>query len=107
MAHEFYNGVERIFERIVVSLGEGLPRGSYGHIDLLGQMATAQNNSRLAVIDEPLRARLEEYLKFRHFFRHAYSYTLEWNRLRWLAEQLGATLQLLREQLQTFFETLK
>lgn len=107
MLHEFYNGVERIFERIVVSLGEGLPRGSYGHIDLLGQMATAQNNSRLAVIDEPLRARLEEYLKFRHFFRHAYSYTLEWNRLRWLAEQLGATLQLLREQLQIFFETLK
>lgn len=107
MLHEFYNGVERIFERIAISLGEGLPRGSYGHIDLLAQMATTQSNARLAVIDEPLRTRLEEYLKFRHFFRHAYSYTLEWNRLRWLAEQLDATLQLLREQLQIFFEPLK
>ncbi|HXW01445.1 MAG TPA: nucleotidyltransferase domain-containing protein [Anaerolineae bacterium] len=107
MLHEFYNGVERIFERIVVSFGEGLPRGSYWHVDLLAQMATAQANTRPAVIDEPLRARLEEYLKFRHFFRHAYSYTLEWNRMNWQAEQMSETLRLLREQLQTFFEGFK
>jgi predicted nucleotidyltransferase len=107
MLHEFYNGVERIFERIAVSLGEGLPRGSYWHVDLLAQIATAQTETRPAVIDEPLRARLQEYLEFRHFFRHAYGYTLEWNRLRWQAEQMGETLRLLREQLQTFFQGLK
>ena len=104
--HEFYNGVERIFERIAVSLGEGLPRGSYWHVDLLAQMATAQTETRPAVIGEPLRARLEEYLKFRHFFRHADSYTLEWNRMNWQAEQMSETLRLLREQLQVFFDSL-
>jgi hypothetical protein len=29
--HEFYNGLERIFERIAIGLGEGLPRGARWH----------------------------------------------------------------------------
>lgn len=107
LLHEFYNGIEHIFERVVVSLGEGLPRGSHWHVDLLAQITTAQTDIRPAVMDEPLHARLEEYLKFRHFFRHAYNYTLEWNRMSWQAQQMSETLRLLRDQLQTFFEGLK
>jgi predicted nucleotidyltransferase len=106
MLQEFYNGVERIFERIAITFAEGLPQSSSWHADLLIQMATPGSGLRPAVIGEPLRARLEEYLKFRHFFRHAYRHTLEWNRMRWLAEQMSETLRLLREQLQTFFEGL-
>ena len=106
MLHEFYNGVERIFERIAVSLGEGMPQGSYWHADLLAQMATAREPGRPAVIDEPLRGRLKDYLDFRHFFRHAYGYTLEWSQLRWKSELLSTTLTMLREQLQRFFEGL-
>jgi hypothetical protein len=106
MLQEFYNGVERIFERIAVTLAEGLPQSSSWHTDLLTQMATAQSGTRPAVIDEPLRARLQEYLKFRHFFRHAYRYTLEWPRMRWEAEQLGETLRMLQEQLRIFFDNL-
>jgi predicted nucleotidyltransferase len=106
LLHEFYNGVEHIFERIAINLGEGLPRGSHWHIDLLAQMATPQTDTRPVVIDDPLRTRLEEYLKFRHFFRHAYNYTLEWKRMSWQAEQLNETLRMVREQLRVFFDTL-
>jgi predicted nucleotidyltransferase len=106
MLHEFYNGVERIFERIAVSLGEGIPQGSYWHADLLTQMATAREPGRPAVVDEPLRARLKDYLDFRHFFRHAYGYTLEWSQLRWKAERLSTTLTMLGDQLRLFFERL-
>lgn len=106
MLHEFYNGVERILERIAVGLGEGVPQGSYWHTDLLAQMATAQEGIRPAVIDEALRARLKEYLDFRHFFRHAYGYTLEWSQLRWKAELLSATLTMLRDQVHIFFARL-
>lgn len=105
MLQEFYNGAERIFERIAVTLVEGLPQSSSWHTDLLIQMATPRPGARLAVIGESLRARLEEYLKFRHFFRHAYRHTLEWSRMSWLVEQLDDTLRLLRDQLQTFFES--
>lgn len=100
MLHEFYNGVERIFERIAVGLGEGVPQGSYWHTDLLAQMAAAREGVRPVVIDEPLRARLKDYLDF----RHAYGYTLEWNHLRWKAENLPDTLTMLRDQLRLFFE---
>jgi predicted nucleotidyltransferase len=106
MLHEFYNGVERIFERIAVGLAEEVPQGSYWHADLLEQMVTAREGARSAVIDEPLRARLKDYLDFRHFFRHAYGYTLEWSQLRWKAESLSATLTMLRDQLRRFFERL-
>lgn len=106
MLHEFYNGVERIFERIVVSLGEELPQGAYWHADLLNQVVVSQAGRRPAIIDDALRARLQEYLRFRHFFRHAYGYTLEWNPLRWLVEQMSPTLTMLREQLQLFFDGL-
>lgn len=98
MLHEFYNGIERIFERIAVGMGEGLPAGTAWHTDLLNRVAT-ETEARSPVIDGPLHARLTEYLKFRHFFRHAYGYTLEWDRLRWPAEQMSQTLQRLHQQL--------
>ena len=104
--HEFYNGVERIFERVAVGLGEGVPQGAYWHADLLAHMATVREGKRSAVVDEPLRARLKEYLEFRHFFRHAYGYTLEWDQLRWKVESLSDTFRMLREQLRAFFESL-
>lgn len=105
--HQFYTGVESIFERIAVVLGEGLPRGQYWHVDLLNQMAEERAGERPAVIDEPLRARLKDYLDFRHFFRHAYGYTLEWSQLRWKVESLTDTLKLLRDQLDDFFRAME
>ena len=102
--HQFYTGIESILERIVVRMGEGLPRGEHWHADLLNQMAKAQPGKRPAVIDGPLHARLKDYLNFRHFFRHAYGYTLEWNRMRWEAENMPETLAVLREQLHIFFQ---
>ncbi len=106
LLHQFYTGAERIFERIAVRLEEGLPRGQYWHADLLSQMAEGREGIRPAVIDEPLRAQLKEYLDFRHFFRHAYGYNLEWVKLRPLAEGMNPTLGRLRAQLRAFFEHL-
>ncbi len=105
MLHEFYNGVERIFERIARSMGEDIPRGRSWHTDLLQQMACARSGVRAAVIDAPLSTQLKEYLDFRHFFRHAYGYTLQWEQLQPKAEKLPEVLTLLQQQLRTFFET--
>jgi len=104
--HDFYNGIENIFRRIAVQLGEGLPRGEYWHIDLLNQMTIQQEGKRRAVIDEPLRALLKEYLDFRHFFRHAYGLTLDWAKIRLLAEGMRESFEKLRTQLGVFFEGL-
>ena len=104
--HQFYTGVESIFERIAVGMRESLPRGEYWHIDLLNQIAEDRTGERPAVIDGPLRARLKEYLGFRHFFRHAYGHTLRWRKMRWKAEALSDTLTMLRDQLHAFFEVM-
>jgi predicted nucleotidyltransferase len=104
--HGFYTGVESIFERLAVGLEEGIPRGEYWYVDLLNQMADPQAGRRPAVIDEPLRARLREYLRFRHFFRHAYDYEMEWSKLRPLVEGMGWVLAALRAQVEAFFETM-
>ena len=107
MLHEFYNGIEHIFQRIAIHLGEGIPKGTYWHVDLLNQMAEEREGVRSAVIEGPLRDRLEGYLRFRHFFRHAYGYTLEWVKIRPLAEEMAQTLETLRGQLMAFLESLK
>jgi len=97
--HDFYSGIERIFERIAVTLDGGLPTGDRWHQLLLQQMTEERKGVRPAVIDDALYQRVEEYLKFRHRFRHTYSDELEWNKLRPLAEGIPETFTQLREQL--------
>jgi hypothetical protein len=104
--HQFYTGCERIFERLAVHIDETLPGGAFSHANLLAQMARGNPGVRPAVLDEALWLRLQDYLAFRHFFRHAYGYTLEWAKLRPLIEGMMATLEQVRTQLMAFFDTL-
>jgi predicted nucleotidyltransferase len=99
LVHDFYNGAERIFERIVVRLGPGLPGGPGGYTLLLRGMESAVEGIRPAVVDHALALRLLDYLRFRHIFRHTYGYELEWDRLRPLLQGLEETLSQLRTQL--------
>lgn len=103
--HEFYNGVERILERLALEFDGVLPGGSAWHTDLLDQMALAQGGERSAVIDSGLHARLKDLLAFRHFYRHAYGYTLRWEQMQDKAEGLGRLLENLRGQIQRLFDT--
>lgn len=106
MLHDFYNGVERIFERIAIRLGPGLPPGPGGHTLLLRGMESDVEGVRPAVVDHGLALRLSEYLRFRHLFRHGYGYELQWTKLRPLVEGLEETLAQFREQLDRFLATL-
>jgi DNA-directed RNA polymerase sigma subunit (sigma70/sigma32) len=75
--HDFYSGVERIFERIAVSIDKHMPKGENWHIELLLQMAKPFGNIRGPVISENLFEKLQEYLKFCHLFRHMYGFELK------------------------------
>jgi len=107
LLHGFYTGVESIFERIVIHLGEGMPKGEFWHRDLLEQVAVEYKKLRPAVIDEQLQTTLKSYLDFRHFFRHAYGVNLEWIKLRPLAEGLKKTFDTLQRQLIEFFDKIQ
>ena len=85
--HSFYNGLENIFEIIAKNIDGVIPTGNKSHQELLHQMAS-ENSKRDEVIDEKLYIKLREYATFRHFYRHAYSFQLNWKKLKPLIDNI-------------------
>lgn len=101
--HSFYNGVENILKRIAIEIDDSMPSGDFWHRDLL-DAAMRPGISRPAVLSEELGERLSEYLNFRHFFRHAYTYNLQWDRMRGLVLSCEHTFVRFEAELQSFLE---
>jgi hypothetical protein len=102
MLHSFYTGVENIFKRIALQIDGDIPSGYASHSDLLTAMSQP-TAKRPAVISEELRVSLSAYLSFRHVFRHAYSFRLEWDKMRDLVLGSRATWRQLQKELGQFF----
>lgn len=85
--HSFYNGIENIFEIIAKHIDEEVPTGNKSHQELLHQMAS-ENSKRKEIISEELYMKLREYATFRHFYRHAYSFQMNWEKMRPLVENV-------------------
>jgi hypothetical protein len=101
MLHSFYGGVENIFKRVTLELGERLPAGQSWHKELLDSM-TNETDKRFPLISPELKKRLKDYLEFRHFFRHSYVFDLEWERMKTVVLDLRNTLDLLESELDRF-----
>ncbi|HEV7796554.1 MAG TPA: nucleotidyltransferase domain-containing protein [Pyrinomonadaceae bacterium] len=102
IVHDFYTACERIFERVAVYLGPGVPVGDNWHVSLLRSMELPIEGKRPAVIEHQLAWRLVDYLRFRHLFRHTYGYELKWEKLQALVERLETTRTSLSQQLDEF-----
>ena len=85
--HSFYNGLENIFDIIAKNIDGSVPTGNKSHQELLHQMAS-ENSMRNEVIDEQLYLKLREYATFRHFYRHAYSFQLNWEKMQPLVQNI-------------------
>lgn len=107
IVHDFYTGIERIFERVAVILGPGVPRGENWHTSLLQSMELEIEDARPKVLEHDLAARLHRYLRFRHLFRYRYGYELQWEELRPLIERLEETNEELSFQLEGFVAALE
>jgi len=105
--HDFYTGAERIFKTIAEELDGGLPTGEDWHRALLDQMTLDLEGIRPPVLDDALRERLDEYLRFRHVFRNIYGFQLQRERCESLADHLDDVLNTLSQQLETFCAFLK
>lgn len=87
--HSFYNGLESIFVKVARDIDHSVPTGDRWHRDLLEQMGEA-NAFRNALFPSPLLTQIQDYLAFRHFYRHAYSFFLRWEELKELVLPLTA-----------------
>lgn len=102
LLHSFYNGIENVFKRIAEEIDGQLPGGEAWHRELLDAMGQP-GRARPAVISKGLIERLDAYLDFRHFFRHAYIFSLRWERMKGLALGCEDTLRQLEAELDSFF----
>ena len=99
--HSFYTGIENLFKRITLETGGAMPHSEFWHGDLLESMRSVMPE-RPAVIGDDLRSRLKGYLDFRHVFRHAYTFELNWSRMAPLALGMEETLQILKDEVNAF-----
>jgi len=87
--HSFYNGIENIFGIVAKEIDQEFPAGNNWHRTLLEQMAQS-SRFRKPLINEKDRSSLLQYLSFRHFFRHAYSFHLDWEQMAPLVNQINS-----------------
>jgi hypothetical protein len=99
--HAFYTGVESIFKRIALEVDGGSPSGEFWHAELLETMSE-ERPYRPAVISRELNEALQEFMDFRHVFRHAYTFELRWPKMAPLVLTLDPTLQRLDAELAAF-----
>jgi ribonuclease HepT-like protein len=103
--HSFHSGLELIFSTIAKRIDQQLPTGDKWHRQLLFQM-TQHTAQRTRVILEELAQSLGNYLAFRHFYRHSYSFYLDWHELEKLVIPLHVIWAQVRSELQSFLDTL-
>jgi hypothetical protein len=101
--HSFYTGVENIFKRVAVELDCEPVRGDAWHRELLLRMKTPTLR-RPALLSEELHNTLNEYLRFRHVFRNAYSFDLDWRKMSPLVLRLEETFDNLEAAFDDFLK---
>jgi hypothetical protein len=99
--HNCYNGFENVLKRILLYRSVTIADSAAWHKDLL-EKAVA-----MGIIGEDLRDGLSAYMSFRHFFVHAYSFTLKWTELKPLVEGIAATAADFKTTTSRYIEALR
>lgn len=105
--HDYYAGLERIFQQIGTTVDGHIPKGSSWHRDLLQQMQTEINNVRPPVLSKEAGQLLDEFLRFRHVVRNIYAFNFDAERVQRLVEQMQPTLKQVHLELLTFISFLE
>jgi hypothetical protein len=104
--HDFYTGIEKIFENIAKEIDQRVPMGEEWHSELLHQMTLDIPGLRPPVITTHTERKLREYLGFRHLFRKRYGFELDWEKMKRLLIRIPQVLSPLEKEIEIFFKTL-
>ena len=103
---DFYSGIERICERVAVTLDGNLPTGEQWHRTLLYQMGQPLVD-RPPLFSQNLLADTDEYRRFRYRLRHIYGYELDAARVITLAQKTTLLFQEIRGAVLVFCDWLE
>ncbi len=104
LLHSAYTAMERIMTHVAKKEGvhEDLRSKAFmWHTALLSALATS-TDSRPRVISEGLYIQLNEYLGFRHVFRHAYLHELQWSKMHPLVENLESVIHQFQSEINDY-----
>ena len=101
--HSYYGGLESVFNMIYKSSYKKTPAGNMWHSDLFADMFK-KTEKHEQILSQELFELLKEYLGFRHVFRHAYSYELDWSRLQPLFFKMPENWQAVKKDLNKFIQ---
>ena len=102
--HSFYNGLENIFKLIAKKIDEKNLTSERWHIELLDQMTNTTKNRKKSVLTNKTYEVLKEYLGFRHFSRHAYSFDLNWDLMKDLIYNIEEIKDITVKEIRLFIE---
>ena len=68
------------------------------------EKAFISEEPRKQVFITDLKDRMEEYLNFRHFVRHSYSFQLEWEKMENLIKDLDSFWESIKENTNKFID---
>jgi hypothetical protein len=105
--HDFYSGLERIFERVAENIDETKPESLNWHQQILKQMAMEIPKVRPAVISQDLKEELDKYRAFRHIVRNIYAHNFRIDKMKDLMGNIDKVLSELEKELRIFYEFLE
>lgn len=86
--HDFYSGLERIFQQIGSIVDGNVPSGHNWHQELLRQMRMEVSDLRPPVLSAEAMKMLDEFLRFRHVVRNIYAFQFDPERIARLVSQM-------------------
>jgi hypothetical protein len=103
--HNYYCVFENLMRRIATTFENALDPGEW-HKQLMARMSLDIDGIRPALLDPPLRDRLDELRKFRHFFRNVYDRQLNPGKIADMLEILMAADGILLARIRRFLDWL-
>lgn len=100
--HDFYAGLERIFQQIGSTVDGNIPTGHNWHRELLQQMESDLPELRPPVLTTEAAKSLDEFLRFRHVLRNIYAFQFDPERIARLVSLVRPVWQRVETELTVF-----
>lgn len=104
--HNFYNATENIFINIAKTFENNIEPGTW-HKSILKRMKLHIDDIRPAVISQSFYMMLDDFRAFRYVFRHVYSFELDWQKEKIVADKFDFTVQQFKREINKFIQFLK
>jgi hypothetical protein len=105
--HDFFGGLERIFQQIGTTVDGELPTGSNWHRQLMVQMQRDMPDLRPPVVSTEVINALDEFRRFRHVVRNIYAFEFDPEQIERLVNQMLDIFAQIRTELLVFASFLR